>query len=236
MRKFDLLGLLVVLAILSIVTISCSKKDDISDDIVDADISIFDSVIIGNQTWMAENLKLTHYPNGDPIPNLTKDIEWASLGNNNNADAYSYYYNDKSLGNGILYTYAAAKKVCPKGWHLPSHAEWIELEDFIKSEAPKNVYVGEILKATSGWANWGINNDLNGNGIDTYGFNALPCGWRNPDFGDFDDLECGVMLWTSTEIDEKMVYGRALYSDSGLMYGRCPKSLGGCVRCIRDSI
>jgi uncharacterized protein (TIGR02145 family) len=109
----------------------------------------YKTVVIGTQTWMAENL------------------------NYNAAGSKCYKNNESNCQRyGRLYDWFIAKKSCPKGWHLPSDAEWTTLTDFVGSSA------GTKLKATSGW-------NSNGNGTNTYGFAALPggCGYSDGSFG-----------------------------------------------------
>ena len=115
----------------------------------DYDTNDYTSVTIGNQVWMAENLKATHYPNGTAIPYVTDNTAWGNLGDNNTDDAYCYYNNNaggEAGTYGALYTWAAAmgdnavssstnpsgvQGACPAGWHLPSDAEWTELTDYL---------------------------------------------------------------------------------------------------------
>jgi uncharacterized protein (TIGR02145 family) len=122
---------------------------------------------------MAENLKTTHYPNGNVIPLVTDNTTWGNLGDNNTDDAYCYYNNNannEADTYGALYTYAAAKDACPTGWHLPSDAEWTTLKNYISAEGHNGIE-GTTLKAIAGWNN-------NGNGTNNYDFSALPGGHR----------------------------------------------------------
>ena len=120
---------------------------DIEQTVTDIDNNTYRTVKIGNQVWMAENLKTTHYPDGREIRQITSSSYWANLSNNNTADFFCYYFNNMSGEKdiyGTLYTYAAAmgdnavssnrnpsgiQGVCPSGWHLPSEGEWEELID-----------------------------------------------------------------------------------------------------------
>ncbi len=124
-------------------------------------------VQIGNQIWMTENLKTTHYADGIAIPLVTYNTAWANLGDNNTDDAYCYYNNSQY---GALYIWAAAMNgavsstanpggiqgACPDGWHLPSDAEWAELVNSISNDGHSGTE-GTALKSTSGW-----NSDGNG--------------------------------------------------------------------------
>jgi len=201
----------------------------------DFDGNIYKTVVIGTQRWMAENLRVTHYPDGTFIPNVTDDTEWSNLGDNNTDDAYCFY--DTDSGNGALYTYAAAKNACPTGWHLPSDDEWKTLEMFLgmsQNEADKIKWrgtdEGTKLKAKSGWNN-------NGNGNDDYGFTALPEGYRNYESGLFEETGNYGRWWSSTENSDNSdnAYLRDLSYEQTKIYRKSyPKSTGSSVRCVKD--
>jgi uncharacterized protein (TIGR02145 family) len=138
-------------------------------------------ITIGKLIWMAENL------------NFKTEDSWC--------------YDDKNVSckkYGRLYTYDAAMKACPDGWHLPSMKEWkylfsvvegTNIDDvlFVKSKAAQK------LKSTSGWAEgWDDNGKRSGNGDDAYGFAALPAGTRTI-HDDFNALGEYAFFWTSTE-------------------------------------
>ena len=100
-----------------------------SDCIKDVDGNVYKTVTIGTQTWMAENLKVSKYSDGTPIPNITDNIQWSNL----TTGAWSYYNNDASNNTkyGKLYNWYVVspitngnKNVCPSGWHVPTDAEW----------------------------------------------------------------------------------------------------------------
>jgi uncharacterized protein (TIGR02145 family) len=126
----------------------------------------YKTVKVGGKTWMAENL------------NFAADGSKCYENNAGNCEKY-----------GRLYTWEAAKKACPAGWHLPSDAEWTALTDAVGGGS----VAGTKLKSNSGWAN-------NGNGTDEYGFAALPGGDGNSD-GNFNDAGNIGYWWSSTEYD-----------------------------------
>jgi uncharacterized protein (TIGR02145 family) len=112
--------------------------------IEDYDGNTYNAVIIGNQTWLAENLKVTHYPDGTPIPLVEDGNEWGNL--NHNDPAYCFYNNNANGERdiyGALYTWEAAmggeivyfqerhQGVCPDGWHIPTVSEWTELSEYL---------------------------------------------------------------------------------------------------------
>ncbi|MEA3316716.1 MAG: FISUMP domain-containing protein [Bacteroidota bacterium] len=197
--------------------------------IKDIDGNVYEIVTIGDQVWMAENLKVTQEVNGTAIDLVTDDTEWANLGDNDTDKAYCYYMNsaDSAAKYGALYTYAAAKDACPTGWHLPSDAEWTELTDYLAANGHSGTE-GTALKATSGW-------NGSGNGTDDYDFSALPGGYRYDYDGAFDSVGNLGYWWSSTESSSSDAYYRYLYYNfSGVVRYSDYKSYGFSVRCVRD--
>ena len=225
--------------------------------VTDYDGNVYKTVKIGNQWWMAENLKVTHYPNGDAIPHVTDNTAWANLGDNNTDDAYCFYNNNANGEKdiyGALYTWAAAmgdnavsstanpsgvQGVCPDGWHLPSDAEWKQLEMFLgMSESEAN---STGLRGTNEGSKLAGNADLWNNGnlesnaeFGTSGFSALPGGYRS--YGDsFYDVGNLGSWWSSTEGSSSSAYSRYLgYNYAYVSRYNFTKSLGFSVRCLRD--
>ena len=193
----------------------CSAQQGVSD----YDGNYYKTVVIGDQIWMAENLKVTHYPDGTSIPNITDNTEWANLQDNDTDDAYCWYNNDLANKNlyGALYTYAVAIKACPEGWHLPSAEDWYELIEYID-------YQSVLLTSKTGWDN------NNRNGIDTYCFTALPGGGRYKTDGTFNAIGHDGYWWRSD------VYYMNIGLSTGVIemgYGN-DQSSGISVRCIKD--
>ncbi len=194
--------------------------------ITDIEDNTYNTVTIGTQEWMAENLKTTHYPNGKAILLVTDNTVWANLRDNDADKAYCYYEN--SLNNretyGALYTYAAAKDACPTGWHLPTDEEWATLENFVHNDG----YLSNALKATTGWSG-------ERKGTDNYGFSALPAGRRTSDDGAFEEAGNNACWWSNTEIGSSYTYNREIRSFIANLYrSTTDMSLGVSVRCVRD--
>ncbi len=205
------------------------------------DGQVYEMVKIGDQVWMAENLRATVYPDGAPIPKVTDSTEWSNLSATDSA--YCWYNNDSTTNAdpyGALYTWAAVtgdsssnsnpseiQGVCPDGWHVPSDDEWSELVTFVGNDGHSGSE-GTALKATSGW-------DSDGNGTDDYGFSALPGGYRVYD-GGFNHIGYNGYWWSSTEGSSADAWSRRLYySFSDVSRTNYVKGDGFSVRCLRDS-
>ncbi|BBE18584.1 major paralogous domain protein [Aquipluma nitroreducens] len=199
----------------------------------DADGNNYPVVQIGNQLWMAENLKTTKYNDGTLIPNVTDNTNWMNL----STGAYCWYNNDiiNKKTYGALYNWFAfsTNKLTPDGWHIPTNYEWSKLTAFIGGET----IGGAKLKETSTkyWAapNSGATNEV--------GFTALPSGIRlvdkqNSFLGDFSILGC-FCYWWSSELDNSdlWAYGKELGFNSPNIFRVSRSKQTGCsVRCIKD--
>lgn len=146
----------------------------------DYDGNVYDAVRIGDQLWLRQNMRTTHYADGTPIPNgmeaTPKNPEWASYelhnGDIHSCDSTAYYYEipeaDKDFY-GLLYNWPAAVRgnegktyagnvqgVCPDGWHVPSNEEWGELERYVSgvpgfTYSEDSTYIAKVLAADTGW-------------------------------------------------------------------------------------
>ena len=208
----------------------------VTPKMIDQDGNVYDIVKIGDQWWMVENLKTTHYRNGDPILNVSDNMEWVNLG----TGAYCAYNNDNvnAAANGLLYNWYAvddSRKIAPAGWHVPTDGEWKELEIVLgmsQSEADttgeRGMDEGSKLKATSGWYN-------NGNGTDESGFSALPGGYRSYGGGTFYGIGDYGYWWSATEYNSSHACYRSLHYDTSAVFrGYYDKRLGFSVRLVRD--
>ena len=215
-----------------------------NNGVTDIDGNYYDAVVIGNQIWMSENLKVTHYPDGTAIPHITDNTAWGNLGDNNTDDAYCFYSNNSSSDYGALYTWAAAmgdnavssntnpsgvQGVCPDGWHLPSDAEWTELIDYLGGTS----VAGGNMKET-GTTHW---NNPNTGATNEKGFSALPGGYRGYGNGVFYDVGNYGYWWSATESSSGSdAWFRVLdYSYAGASRNINNKAYGFSVRCVRDN-
>lgn len=195
--------------------------------VTDIDGNMYQTVIIGTQEWMAENLRTTRNSNGSTIPNVTDSMAWMQL----STGAWCNYDNDpgNDANHGKLYNwYAAANpNICPLGWHMPTHAEWTMLTDYLGGYS---VAGGKMKAVSSLWTppNTGAANES--------GFSGLPGGYRLQYQGIFQNLSSFGRFWSATE-DWTQERGWSPYLNSG--NGAFPgydeyKANGFCLRCVRD--
>lgn len=192
--------------------------------VTDADGNTYNTVTIGTQVWMAENLKTTKYRDGTSIPNITDDAAWLAL----TTGAYCCYNNDISNQNtyGALYNWYAAisEKICPLGWHVPTNSEWAQLREFLGGYS----VAGGKMKSVSGWTapNKGATNES--------GFSALPGGNRGS-YGKFFRIGDYAFWHSTTEYNESFPsFWHIAFEFEGLYLTSLPKSEGGSIRCIKD--
>lgn len=216
--------------------ISENGRDNQREPLIDIDGNSYKTVQIGNQVWMAENLRVTHTREGNTLPMIAANSTWEAL--SANSKAYCYYDNNKEVSiskeYGVLYTWEAAKEACPEGWHLPSSDEWWELIYYLRDNIPDGS-VSSVLKSISGWTNY---ND----GTDDYGFSAYPAGERAPIDGNFVTGFYGagfnVYWWGSNEpsIDSNRAYCQGSYYQNGSIDNSyyTPKNGGHSVRYVKN--
>jgi uncharacterized protein (TIGR02145 family) len=183
--------------------------------VTDASGVTYTTVVIGEQEWMAENLRTTKFANGDAIP-IGQDAP-------NNTPAWCNYENNVSndITYGKLYnwyTVVDSRNVCPNGWHVPSDDEWTVLTNY-------------LMKTSTGWTNPNT-------GTNESGFSGLPggrCYFFDFTSDDYFDLGGYGYWWSSTESSlSDAWYRRLSYSSSGVGRDENEVDEGLSVRCIRD--
>jgi uncharacterized protein (TIGR02145 family) len=234
MKKNNIIWIypLILMGVILFFTNSC-KKDDNDDTppvttVSDYDGNVYNTVTIGTQVWMTENLKVTHYRNGDPIPNVNDNTAWSTL----TTGAYCNYNNTSGNGStyGLLYNWYAvadSRNIAPAGWHVPTETEWLTLINYLGDSA----IAGGKLKET-GTTHW---TSPNTGATNETGFTALPGGYRNGFSGTFTAIGVIAYLWTSTESSTVNAWFRYLDNGSGyISRSTYKKSAGFSVRCIKD--
>lgn len=209
-----------------IVNITFTDQDD--EMVTDIDDNTYKTVKIGDQVWMAENLKVTRYRNGDAIPHVKDNATWAGL----TTGAYCNYDNIEANAStyGRLYNWYAvndSRNIAPAGWHVPTDAEWQTLVDYLGGGS---VAGGKMKEAgTSHWyrPNTGANN--------LSGFTALPGGLRNK-YGDYYFFGDTAQFWSSTEHSSNAAWNCYLSNSPAIITrANVDKHHGFSVRCVRDN-
>ncbi len=222
---------------------SCESADTVTD----IDGNTYTSITVCDQEWMAENLKVTHYQNGDPIPTGFTNSEWINL-NNPATGAYAVYpwdNDDESLATcggdcaevyGNLYNWYAVddtRDICPEGWHVPTDAEWTELTDCLGGlliAGGKMKSTGTIEDGTGLWLspNLGATNES--------GFTGLGGGYR--DFGDYNGQYAYMSrkgtFWSSTDYINNPWRRDLNHTTSEVDVFSHNKKCGFSVRCVGD--
>ena len=231
-----------------------STTNVIRDAVTDIDGNKYDAVKIGNQVWMASNLRTTRYADGTSIPlgettSYTEPYRYApgtyesNEENMVNVPAYGYLYNWAAVMHGAESSDAnpsGVQGICPKGWHVPSDAEWTQLTDYMKTRpeymsSGNRDNIAKALAATWGWKSSSDPDDVGFEPSTTNnatGFSALPAGTYG---GSYDYVGDYAFFWSSTEYDSYYAYLRYLYygyadvaRNNNIEYG------GKSVRCVRD--
>lgn len=230
MKKYNLMMIpLIMLAVITFFT-GCSKDDEGENNTNyesytdPRDGETYKTVKIGDQVWMAENLRYLPEVVGPDSGSQTVPLYYVLVYEGNSvAEAKASAYYDTY---GVLYNWAAAKIACPAGWHLPTVEEWDQLKDFVGG----NSIAGDKLKE-SGTDHWGVINDEI---TDEFGFTALPGGCCLAN-GLFDGLENFGTWWTNTEFDiNQSLYILMTHNGSGVYNGQSIKEHGFSIRCVKD--
>jgi uncharacterized protein (TIGR02145 family)/uncharacterized repeat protein (TIGR02543 family) len=202
---------------------SANTDDIVRGTFVDArDGREYRTVVIGNQTWMAENLNfnasgsLCYGNRPDSCAKYGRLYTWSTVMAGSSSSS--------SIPSGV-------RGVCPAGWHVPSDAEWTTLTDFVGGASS----AGTELKSTSGWRD-DTQYYFSGNGTDAFGFSALPGGGYSDNFSYFNNAGYRGCWWSATEYDASYAWQRYMIN-SGSEVVRANffnKSDLFALRCARD--
>jgi uncharacterized protein (TIGR02145 family) len=203
--------------------------------LTDIDGNVYKTIKIGTQTWMAENLKVIHYRNGDPIPNVTDSSQWI----NSTTGAWCYYDNDNqyNIPYGKLYNWLAvadSRNIAPSGWHVPLSSEWTIL----------STYLGGYTVAGGATKSVGLWNSPNVGATNSSGFSGIPGGWLGTEshhFSGFGYLETWWHYSVLSSINFSPLFTYLSQSSAEFQfYGLNPvfpfgiNSAGISIRCVKD--
>lgn len=193
------------------------------DSIYDFEGNKYKTIVIGTQTWMAENLRSVRFNDGTDIPFVPDTYKWSLL----DTPGYCWYNGDSVAYGGVYNWYAVGTgKLCPEGWHIPSDEEWTTLTDYLGGPE----VAGGLLKEV-GSVHW---LRPNAGATNESGFTALPSGYRSA-YGGYSNLGHYGIWWTSTEWSSGGAWYRDLYYGyESVDRSNTSKKGGGSVRCLKD--
>jgi len=213
-KKYGLL-----LIVTSFMLASCKEG------VKDIDGNYYDTLKIGDQKWMTENLNVSRFRNGDSIPEAKSSGEWAHYGSEGKP-ACCIIQNDPANAEkyGSLYNWFAVadpRGLAPAGWHVPSDDDWTRLTN----------YLGGGVLAAYKMKNPGITEQDNQTTVKN--FTALPAGARKED-GEFYGMGSYGYWWTSTEMSETALMRVLSYVNCDIKFFYYSKNCGLSVRCMKD--
>jgi uncharacterized protein (TIGR02145 family) len=223
------LALLLILATLAGCK-SVSEQDGKNLQIRDIEGNAYEVIQVGEQFWMAENLRTTTLSDGTPIAREEDYEAWARL----TLPAYCWYNNDSVYAEefGALYNYYTIEtgNLCPEGWHVPSDEDWIALESNLGGAG----VAGGLMKE-AGLEHWKTPNTQASNGS---GFNALPGGYRSYT-GTFNLIRINGYWWSSSEKSwygsvNTVIYRNLKYDGQDVYRHIGEKANGFSVRCVKN--
>ena len=199
--------------------------------VVDIDGNVYHKVTIGTQVWLVENLKVTHYRNGDPITlGGPKDL----MNKTEGEGMYYNYGNSDSIAKiyGRLYNFYAGtdSRICaPLGFRVASDSDWSVMANYLGNDSLTGGKLKEI-----GTVHW-LNPNLYA--TNETGFTALPGGFYNGLLGTFGFIGISTSFWTSTSTGTYYADGRSLFNNSGYILGAHEgdgrKVHGWSIRCVQ---
>ena len=222
--------------------------------VTDYDGNVYHTVRLGEQCWMRENLRTTHYADGTAIATTSgtsETVPYYYQHNSLNVVQFGLYYNWTAVMNGAESSNtnpSGVQGICPDGWHVPSAAEWLELNDFVNSISHYRCGTGsgsiaKALASRTGWSNNSTacapgNNQAANNAS---GFNAMPAGYyySGTSFWDVSNTACFSSSTGSSGCSGYLVTYYLYYSGAGFSSSNCDyyyahKTRGFSVRCVLD--
>ena len=216
--------------------------------VTDVDNNTYNTVKIGNQCWMKENLRTTRYANGTSIAlgssaSTTTAYRYYPDNNSSNVSTYGYLYNWPAvMGNSSSSNAnpSGVQGICPTGWHVPSDAEWTQLIDYVGSQTEyqcnsSSSKIAKALASTTGWNSstftCAVGNNPSAN--NATGFSALPASLYGN--GYYNHFGNNALFWSASVSSVYNAYCRNLnYNDASVLRHNYYSYYGFSVRCLRD--
>jgi len=241
-----------IIILLSLIIVSCVGWYFYSNQLpnyyesyeIDQNKNSFRIVKIGEQTWMAENLNVQTFRNGDTIYHAKTSKDWV-FANENKKPAWCYYENDtlQHKKQGKLYNWYAiidVRGIAPQGWHIPFQKDWIKLSESLGGDKKSGVHLKDTSWNSSENNQWGFFSEYKFNATDTVKLSLLPCGAINLDgyfYGMKKDIYPGKFSgwWHNNEDNTDHAY--IVYLTNGtenLFFDNVNEGEGFYVRCLKD--
>ena len=237
--------LLLTLALFSFT--QCTSDDNTNnppeetiETVTDADGNVYNTITIGNQVWMLENLKTTTYNDGTPITMYSFEVHGNNWLNFNTPEAFYQWADTSDLNDvhdnelpfdyyGAMYNHLAIEsgKLAPEGWRIPTMQDFIELQNYISNNGNAGVEA-DALKSNSGWI------ASSGNGTDLFGFKGLPNGYVNALGGPTAAELISTWATTNVDIDAQTRTMVSLFDEDAILYLDNSIKIGAAVRCIKE--
>lgn len=198
----------------------------LGEQVTDINGNKYNTLTIGSQTWMLENLKVTRYNNGDNIPGVLLS-NWSAA---NDAHGYLFDSGTNQVKYGNLYNYSTisdTRKIAPAGWRIPTQADWEQLVNFLGSNS-----AAKKLMSSNNFE-WGLSGDLTN--VNESRFNALAGGFRDNIGGDYIGNQ--TLFWSSTPSNNSEAISFRLSGSGSSSYDISPvnRKFGCYVRCIKNN-
>ena len=229
--------------VLSTDTVNFGDDCDCVASVTDIDGNTYETVLIGSQCWMAENLRVGTYRDGTPIIFVTDTTQWKEH-NITETGAYGVYDNDilHSDALGLLYNWYVVDnecELCPEGWRVPDDDDWRQLElNLGMSEASADSTgirgSNEASKMAERYSLWLAGELRCDSGLGKSGFSVVPAGYRYSN-GEYCKIFNLAHFWSSSEFSSSLAWSRKLsYNSSKVNWNKRSKHFGFSVRCIRN--